>query len=226
MSVTKLQDIPLGTAVNNDTVRTVPISGVRDAPMGVFSLYTLFTEIIKLGYMTGDMLPYGDSKVWTDDVKTTGINITPEHSWSDGPGKDFRPVILVAIPEGVTYKALKTTAGAHTAYDPETAEYTMIRLVSGTIAYQHIGRRAFETSAIIDQTVDFLTAFCEPIRKQLCFKTLELAGFNANGVVKDEETERKAGVVSVKFELEETATIKLESHKLKKISGFLVDLPG
>lgn len=191
-----------------------------DVEKNVATLHGIFVELARLFWCSTasfvDKLPA--TIRWTPNPVTTGIAIDAEYNFSD-VYKD--PKNLIGIKVGAL--AYAPTSGTpetglvRTNLDTSVTQYS--QTCTGAVVFRHIGTTDAQSIAMADETLDLLRAFSPVIRSDLCFKAVNIASRTPLVIapLKWYGKERFSSDVVVKFEFEDTWTLKRECPKLREI---------
>lgn len=177
----------------------------------------IFTEVIRQMYYGENGLHLNRQWTWAEKPtdNTSNIWINAEAVWVDA-APDFRPAIYVALTP-IEYKSVTGLSKSQSHVRLDAGEYEYSRFGAGNVKFVHIGRTLGETYSILSNTLDLLDAFSDVIRRDFCFKTLNVVQVIPPKLHEKETRERFRGDIIVTYSFEDTWTLKLESPKLKRV---------
>ena len=186
-------------------------------------LYGIFTEITRLVYHDPDGRLIGTpSVIWRKNG--TDIWIDSELRWEDQhPG--VRPAIYIQLGQiqskpyiqGINGKVLSANR-----FGERTYAMTSI----GTVTFMHVAQTSGEACALADNTEYALSLLQDPICKDFCFNTFELAGRVPLEKMPKESKERYASAVTFQYSFDSIWAVKEECPILKAIDRIQVDNPA
>lgn len=199
-----------------DNVTT--LGSIRKTPM---VLYGIFVELLRQIYSEEIQDPdlgwvwAGKDGATNTDPNASKIWIDTEYKWND-EAPDFRPAIFISL-QTITYASY---AGSNSrgliGVNLKEGEYDYERSGKAAVEFVHIGNTKGEGVKLAEQTLDYLDAFADVIRKEFCFEKFFIQEATPIQVVK-EDREKFRSTVKAHMEWSDTWTLKLESPKLMKV---------
>lgn len=177
-------------------------------------LYGIFIEIARLVYHDPDGRLIGTpDAVWRQDG--TDIWIDSELRWED-QHPEVRPAIYIQLSPLQVQPYIKGT-NAKVLSANRFGERTYAVTYSGSVTFVHIGTTSGEACALADNTEYNLSSLQDPICKDFCFNTFELAGRTPLEKMPKESRERFASAVTFNYSFDNVWLVKQECPILKAI---------
>ena len=184
-------------------------------------LYNLFLELVRRIYTDPASLGIqAQNWVWDPDPAKATLRIATELDWTATEAERV-PAIYVRLGP-LSYQNTTGQFGASSSVLAE-GETAYSRTGAGTVVFVHLGGTAAEACALADVTHDILEAFTPIIISDFCFERMELAERTPRVPQPKESKERYASLVTLRFQFQETWTLKQESQRLKAIATEIVD---
>lgn len=177
----------------------------------------IFTEVVRQMYYGENGLHLNRQWTWVEKPTDSSAHIwiNAESVWDDA-APDFRPAIYVALTP-ITYRSVTGLSKSQSHVRLDVGEYEYSRFGASNVKFVHVGRTLGEAYSILSNTLDLLDAFSDIIRRDFCFKTLNVVEVIPPKVHEKETRERFRGDIIVSYSFEDTWTLKLESPKLKRV---------
>jgi len=219
MSITKLDyvDPQVNSIEVREEINLVP--QVRKSPL---LLYGIFLHILERYYSNSSNMLSGVRYRWVPDhelvnTKEDVIIIKPDYS-DFKKNLEHRPGIVVKIGD-IVYSNLDGGPVGNSpriAMDVEEGEYHYARKGTTTVAFDHIGSSKGEALLLASNTLDYLDAFSDVIKKDFCFELFGVKQFITNQKTEDYKDKYISTIVA-DIIFQDIWTLKLESPKLKNI---------
>lgn len=152
--------------------------------------------------------------LWHPDPARTKIWIDNAQMWHDNKPL-IRPAVYISLPT-ITYSSYTGRDSGLARVNLMEAEYEYQRTGDCDIMWTHIGNTNGESTLVATNTLDYMDAFSDAVRKEFCFDKFFVKQFTTAQVEKEDQ-DKYRNVIVAHITFQENWTLKLESPKLKRV---------